>query len=200
MYTIAYVWHWVHGIFFTTKKSTYLFWNSHNFNRVESNWEVVKQKEHFFQVWIFKGKKNNLPCKQHVIKKTSIKQFEKELRKYLLFIFGTDFVLKMRSQGSTSTIHKCCLCKMSQVELVFLATTKRRHWILFQGGYTMWFHYKRSEFNEETKLFLFFANVLLPFKSNFCSSILPLLSSINYRWVKFFFFKSAKLWNTFFPR
>lgn len=68
--------------FFTTKKSTYLFWKSHNFNRVESNWEVVKQKEHFFQVWIFKGKKpicrvNNMSFKKR--QSNSLKKSSKNI-------------------------------------------------------------------------------------------------------------------------
>lgn len=53
--------------FLPQKSRTHLFWKSHNFNRLKSNWEVVKQKEHFFQVWIIKGEKTHLPCKQHVI-------------------------------------------------------------------------------------------------------------------------------------
>lgn len=199
MYTIAYVGHWVRGIFLPQKSQPIYFGKATILIEWSQIERLLNRRNTFFKCEFSKEKKNNLPCKQHVIKKTSIKQFEKELRKYLLFIFGTDFVLKMRSQGSTSTIHKCCLFTLSQVGLVFLATTNRRHWIALQGGYTMWFHYERFEFNEETKLFLFFANVLLTFKSNFCSGILPLLSSINYRWVKFFFLKSAKLWNTFFP-
>lgn len=76
---------------------------------------LLNRRNTFFKCECSKGKKpichvNNMSFK----KKRQSNSLKKSSENICCSFFGTNFVLKMRSQGSTSTIHKCCLCKMSQ--------------------------------------------------------------------------------------